>query len=544
MVKKATGKLSRRMSSETERRILVLAPTKRDTALTCGMLIAKGIACASCENVNELLREMHHGVGAILLAEEIVMAGQSGVIEEAIAAQPPWSDLPVLLITTQGADSAAAARALDSLGNVMLIERPTRVTALISTIGSALRSRERQYQARDYLIERERTTEALRQADRRKDEFLAILAHELRNPLAPIRNSLQILQMTACSDPAAEQVYEIMERQVNQLVRLVDDLMEVSRITRGLIELRKEDTNLATVVRSAVDTSKPLIEAKQQQLAISLPPDPIPLSGDVVRLGQVFSNLLNNAAKYTEPGGQICIHAKQLGSDVVVSVRDNGIGLSPDVLPDIFNMFMQVDRNANRSQGGLGIGLTLVKNLVELHGGAITTHSDGIGMGSEFLVRLPIARSHPCQSNSPRQRKQSTRLQQRKVLVVDDNLDAAASLAMLLRYLDTNVQVANDGRTALSMMASFRPDVVLLDIGMPDVDGFEVARQIRANSDYDGIVLIALTGWGQAEDRNRTQDAGFNHHLVKPADITALKSVLLDVRTDGSRAPQIHNGSP
>jgi signal transduction histidine kinase len=517
------------MSSENEKRILVLAPTKRDAALTCNILDAQGIPCVACDDVAALVDEMKRGVGAILLAEETVRAGQSAAIETAIAAQPPWSDLPVLLITGQGADSPAAALALRSLGNVMLIERPTRVTALISTVQSALRARKRQYQARDYLAERERTADVLRQADRRKDEFLAILAHELRNPLAPIRNSLQILRMTASADPTAERVCEMMERQVNHMVRLVDDLMEVSRITRGLIELRREETDLATLIRSAVDTSKPLIEAKEHQLAISLPSETVLLPGDPVRLGQVFSNLLNNAAKYTEARGQIWLSAKVEASDVTVSIRDNGIGLSADVLPVVFEMFMQVDRSANRSQGGLGIGLTLVKKLVELHGGTIAATSAGPGQGSEFTVRLPIVRTHGEMSTLPKERQASTQLPQRKVLVVDDNQDAAASLAMLLRYLGTNVEVANDGRSALAMIRSSRPDVVLLDIGMPGMDGFEVARQIRSNSENDHIILIALTGWGQAEDRNRTRDAGFNHHLVKPADITALQALLIPV---------------
>src|SRR5689334_8630986 len=264
------------MALKVEKRILVLAPTKRDAALTCAMLEQRNIDCASFDEVDALVAEMERGVGGILLAEEIVKAGRSGPIEDAIAKQPPWSDLPVLFITGQGADSAAAASALESLGNVMLIERPTRVTALVSTVRTALRARERQYQARDYLLERERTTEALTQADRRKDEFLATLAHELRNPLAPIRNSLQILRMSAGSDPTADRICEMMERQVNHMVRLVDDLLEISRITRGLIELQKEDTDLATAIRSAVETSKPLFDARQQQLAISLPPTAVP----------------------------------------------------------------------------------------------------------------------------------------------------------------------------------------------------------------------------------------------------------------------------
>ncbi|HEY2148835.1 MAG TPA: hybrid sensor histidine kinase/response regulator, partial [Pirellulales bacterium] len=483
------------MSTEKEKRVLVLAPTNRDTSLTCSILHNDGIESLACHDTSEIVRELGEGAGAILLAEEVLSAGQSKPIADAIAEQPPWSDLPVLLVTGQGADSPAAALAVATLGNVTLVERPTRVTALVSTVRTALRARQRQYQARDYLLEREKTAETLRQADRRKDEFLATLAHELRNPLAPIRNSVQILQMTACNNPTAERVCEMMERQVNQMVRLVDDLMEVSRITRGLIELRKEETDLATVIRSAVETSRPLIDAGEHQLAISLPSEPIPLYGDSIRLGQVFANLLNNAAKYTERGGQIWLQAKCVGSDAVVSVRYNGIGLSADMLPVVFDMFMQADRSANRSQGGLGIGLTLVKNLVELHGGTIAAHSDGPGLGSEFVVRLPVSAVQ--QNERPRSGgHKPPDLPQRRVLVVDDNRDAAASLGMLLKFLGTDVEVANDGYAALAAIASYRPDVVLLDIGMPGMDGFEVARRIRENRSHDNIVLIALTGWG------------------------------------------------
>ncbi len=514
------------MTTEQERRILVLAPTRRDALLTCSILQENNIACASCHGIEELVRELSCGAGAILLAEEAFVAEERELISAFIAAQPPWSDLPVMLITAQGADSPAVALAIDTLGNVTLIERPTRVTALVSTVQTALRARERQYQVRDFLHERETAAECLKQADRRKDEFLATLAHELRNPLAPIRNSVQILRMAAGGDSASERVCEMMERQVNHMIRLVDDLMEVSRITRGIIELRKEDTELATVIRSAVETSRPVIEGHQHQLAISLPREPIHLFGDAVRLGQVFANLLNNAAKYTEPRGQIWLTARCQEGDAVVSVRDNGIGLSPEMLPAVFEIFMQADRSTNRAQGGLGIGLTLVKNLVELHGGSIAATSAGLGKGCEFVVRLPISTRKSRQPVAPANDHQDSSLPRRRVLVVDDNRDAAVSLGMLLKLLGTDVQVANDGTGALQAVAAFRPNVVLLDIGMPGMDGFEVARRIRANRAYDEIVLIALTGWGQTEDRDRTRAAGFDHHLVKPADMPALKSLL------------------
>jgi CheY-like chemotaxis protein len=353
-----------------------------------------------------------------------------------------------------------------------------------------------------------------------------VLAHELRNPLAPIRHSLQILRMSTANDSSSDRMCEMMERQVDHMVRLVDDLMEVSRITRGAIELRKEETDLVSLMRSAVETSKPLMEANEHQLAISLPVDPVPIFGDSVRLAQVLSNLLNNAAKYTDRGGQIWLGAKREGTDIVVSVRDTGIGIPSDMLPVIFDMFMQVDRSTSRSQGGLGIGLTLVKTLVELHGGTITAQSDGPGQGSEFIVRLPVAVTKLSQDRIPSQNRITPELTVQRVLIVDDNQDSGASLGMLLKLLGADVRVVNAGAAALAAIEFNCPDVVLLDIGMPGMDGCEVARRIRKNPNYDHVVLIALTGWGQTEDRQRTQAAGFNHHLVKPADITDLRSIL------------------
>jgi signal transduction histidine kinase/CheY-like chemotaxis protein len=368
----------------------------------------------------------------------------------------------------------------------------------------------------------------LRDADRRKDEFLATLAHELRNPLAPILNSLNILRLKAGSDPTSERICEMMERQANHVARLVDDLMEVSRITRGSIDLHKEETDLATVVHSAVETSQPLIDAGGHRLEVELPKTPVPLYGDAVRLAQIFANLLNNAAKYTDPGGRIWVSAKLSAGEVAVTVRDNGIGISAPMLPAVFEMFNQVDGSRGRSQGGLGIGLTLAKSLVELHDGTITARSGGAGQGTEFTVRLPlrVAPRKATATPKPGPLEGSFR---RRVLVVDDNDDAAACLALLLRFLGCEVQIAHEGKTALNVMPSFRPEIVFLDIGMPGMDGCEVARRIRQRAEFNGMVLIALTGWGQAEDREKTHAAGFNHHLVKPADITALQALLSSV---------------
>jgi PAS domain S-box-containing protein len=370
-----------------------------------------------------------------------------------------------------------------------------------------------------------KSQEALWEADRRKDEFLATLAHELRNPLAPIRNSLHILRLSGHSNPATEQTYEVMERQLSQMVRLVDDLLEISRITRGQIELRKERVDLAAVIRSAVEASKPLIEDFDHELTISLPPEPLNIEADPVRLEQIISNLLNNAAKYTDPGGQIWLTAKRESDDATISVRDSGIGISPDMLPRIFEMFTQVEHSASRTQGGLGIGLTLVRSLVEMHGGSVEARSEGAGKGSEFIVRL-------CLDLRPRTEiardamYRSGQLSPKRVLVVDDNRDAANTLGMLLNVVGAEARAIYSGAEALEVLETYKPDVLLVDIGMPEMDGYELARRIRKIPKYRDVTLVALTGWGQEEDRRRSHAAGFDYHLTKPADFNTLQSLI------------------
>jgi signal transduction histidine kinase/ActR/RegA family two-component response regulator len=485
-----------------------------------------------CPDSTCLERAIRDGVGAVLLAEEGLAEGQWNKIIVEVAQQPPWSDLPILLLARHGADSPTVSEAINILGNVTLLERPLRPATLLSAVRTALKARKRQYQVRAHLEEQAKTQEALRDADRRKDEFLATLAHELRNPLAPIRNSMHILRLTGCNEPAMEQVCDMMERQVGQLVRLVDDLMEVSRITRGKVELRMEPVEVAAVIRSAVEASRPLIDDAGHQLAISLPSEPLMLFGDPMRLSQVFSNLLNNASKYMQPGGQIWLTARRDGDDVVLSVRDTGIGIDTAMLPHIFEMFTQVDRSKRQAQGGLGIGLTLVKTLVEMHHGHVEARSGGLERGSEFLVRLPLSKTGEGRDRKPH-KPDVPRLQRQRVLVVDDNRDAATSLSQLLEILGLQVSVAHDGPTALQCLASDHPSVVLLDIGMPGMDGYEVARRMRRLPEGRHVVLIALTGWGQEEDRHRTQDAGFDHHLLKPANIDALKSIFWSLQSEG-----------
>jgi PAS domain S-box-containing protein len=374
------------------------------------------------------------------------------------------------------------------------------------------------------MTDRKRAEEALQLADRRKDVFLATLAHELRNPLAPIRNGLQIIRLTP-DRAAREQTREMMERQLGQMVRLVDDLLDISRITRNKLEMRKARIDLSGVVQSAVETARPQVEAKGHTLTVTLPPQPVYLDGDLTRLAQVFWNLLHNAAKYTEPGGRISLTAEVRGGEAVVTVQDNGIGVPASSLPRLFEMFSQVDRSLERAEGGLGIGLALVKGLTEAHGGSVEVRSEGVGHGSSFVVRLPVA-----PDNAAPERRAAHDVAQpgprHRILVVDDNRDGAASLAMLLTVLGNDTRTAHDGLEGVEMAGAFRPDLIVLDIGLPKLNGYDACRRIREQPWAKDIIIVAATGWGQEEDRRRSAEAGFDHHLVKPVDAAEVVRLL------------------
>jgi PAS domain S-box-containing protein len=366
---------------------------------------------------------------------------------------------------------------------------------------------------------------ALREADRRKDEFLAMLAHELRNPLAPIRNAAQIIRLKGPPAPEMQWAREVIDRQVDQLNRLVDDLLDVSRITRGKIELRRARISLEDVINTAVEASRPLIEKWGHELVVDLPPDPIHLDADLARLAQAFLNLLNNAAKYTEQRGRISLTAGIENGQAVVRVADNGLGIPPEMLPRIFDMFTQVDRSRERSQDGLGIGLTLVRLIVGLHQGTVHAHSKGIGFGSEFVVRLPLAGAAASEDAAAPTQPAATALPERRILVVDDNADAADTLTRLLRMSGSEVLAVHDGLSAVGAASVFRPDVVLMDIGLPRLNGYEAARRIRQELG-DDVLLIAVTGWGQGDDRRKSEEAGFDFHVTKPVSLDELRSLL------------------
>jgi signal transduction histidine kinase/DNA-binding response OmpR family regulator len=381
----------------------------------------------------------------------------------------------------------------------------------------------------------------LEQADRQKNEFLSMLAHELRNPLAPIRTGVDVLRLRGDNQPEVIWARDMIERQTTQLVRLVDDLLDVSRITGGKIRLEMESVDVAAIVATAIETSRPLIDDAGHQLHVSLPDETLCVSCDRLRLAQVLSNLLNNAAKYTRAGGSIRLSIDREGSEAVFRVRDNGIGIPPEMLSKIFELFTQVERSLDRSRGGLGVGLTLARRLIEMHGGRIDVASDGPGLGSEFTVRLPVVQGAGTQAvatGGPSAPEPTTRVPLR-ILVVDDNVDAADSVAWLLRHQSHDVRTAHDGRSAIAMAAEFRPRVVVLDLGLPQLDGYEVSRRLRASTETRDALIIAVSGYGQDEDRRRSAEAGFDYHFIKPVDFQTLLGVLREANDEESPAEEL-----
>jgi signal transduction histidine kinase/DNA-binding response OmpR family regulator len=482
------------------------------------------------------------------LSESIRRVLESGRLE--YTPDPPSGTpaLPVLGVTVNGqsCNEAPTPQALPDfdLRALVLIPLLARDRAL-GVLSLAMGPSGRRYNSSDLALAEDLAGRAaialdnarlyrnVQESDRHKNEFLSMLAHELRNPLAPIRNAVQLLRMLDPGASEAPALHELIERQVQQLVRLVDDLLDLSRITRGKIHLQMGCVQVADVVARAVETSRPLIDARKHELAVVLPPEPLHVRGDLVRLAQVLSNLLNNAAKYTEEGGSIQLKVERDDETLVVRVRDNGVGIPPHMLASIFEMFTQVDRSLDRSQGGLGIGLTLVHKLVEMHGGRVEAFSDGPNQGSEFVVSLPLLIAAPPVTSAtpaPSAAGPPVPPPRRRVLIVDDNMDAARSLTMLLEMGGHEVRCCYDGQSGLTEAETFRPEAVLLDIGLPELDGLEVARRLRALNLSPRPLLVALTGYGQADDVRRSREAGFDHHLVKPADPQTLAAILTSIK--------------
>jgi signal transduction histidine kinase/DNA-binding NarL/FixJ family response regulator len=521
-----------------EQRVLVLAPTGRDAVLACQLLSSMDVPSHACADAPELFQEVEAGAGAVILADEALQPDIADGLLKVLSDQPPWSDLPLIVFTRSGEDSERVLERLVPLGNATILERPVRLSTLVSAVKAALRARRRQYEVRD-LLHRQA------EADRRKDEFLALLGHELRNPLAAIRNSLMVLDQVGSREAGAVRQREVIMRQTRHLVRMVDDLLDVSRVTRGKIILKRRPVDLADVAERCLSELGMAALAESNGLALEVKTEPAVVQGDPVRLEQVVCNLVQNAIKYTPRGGRLSLSVEERDGEAQVRLCDTGIGLSPEAIGKIFEPFAQVESSRQRSEGGLGLGLPLVRSLVELHGGKVEAKSNGLNCGSEFIVRLPLAAEEvaatlrdkqPGRTRTPQPPppppQQTPGLH---VLVVEDNHDGRESLRDLLELWGHKVSEAASGPEGIEKAFSVRPDVALIDIGLPGLDGNEVARRIRSILGSETISLIAMTGYGQPEDRRRALQAGFDYYLVKPVDPAVLTHLLGEAAYRGYR---------
>jgi two-component system, sensor histidine kinase len=501
-------------------RVLVLPPTRRDGEVTCQILERSDIRCEVCSDPIRLADEVAAGLGAIIFTDSLASDPRAAALIAALNSQPSWSDAPTILLCRNDRRSAVVEQLAAALTNVTILDRPTSTRTLVSAVRAAIRARRRQYQLRDQITALQEAEDALRAADQRKDEFLAMLAHELRNPLAPIQTASEILGRIVPRELAGRSAIDVVKRQVLHLTRLVDDLLDVSRITQGRIQLQKGPLDFHSVVAQALETAEPLIVQKKHRLLVTSQSDQWFVLGDSARLIQCVTNLLTNAAKYTADGGEIRVRTRGDDSNVVISVSDNGIGISEDLLPRIFGLFVQSARSLDRSEGGLGIGLSVVQRLVNMHGGTISASSPGPGRGSTFEISLPriaaISADVCATVSSP--------ITPKRVLLVDDNVDAATSMAALLQLGGHEVSIAHAAAPALDAFATFHPDLVLLDIGLPDMNGYQVAQHMRKVN--VAVRIVAVTGYGQPQDLERARQAGFDAHLVKPVDFALLEQIL------------------
>ena len=523
----------------------MLAPIGRDGALACAVLHEAGLLAAHCTDGEDVLRHAESGVGALVLTEELVGTADMMVLEKLIRGQPTWSDLPVVVFASREPTSIAGRELVEQtqpLGNVTVLERPVHRATLISAMHSALRARERQYEVRDLLAAHEKGV-------RLRDEFLAMLGHELRNPLGAIRNTLHVIDLRdETRDPEGPRLRPreraLIARQVTHLTRLVDDLLDVSRVTTGKVVLKHERVDLVDLVLRSVQSLEEMARVHGPRLAFTPGADSVMVKGDPTRLEQVTTNLLTNAIKYTPPDGTIAVRVDRVGEEAVLTVSDTGAGLAPEMVERVFDLFSQSDRTLERAQGGLGIGLTLVRALVRQHGGEVTARSAGPGLGSTFEVRLPLLSSTaPDVTDAPAgaSRPSLAASERLRVLIVEDNDDNRESMVVLLERLGHDASAVADGPQALERLAKAPHDLAIVDIGLPKMDGYELARRVRA-SFGSSIHLVALTGYGQPEDRERARAAGFDDHVTKPLDLNALMA-LLQAPRPGTETPRASSTS-
>ena len=492
-----------------EKRVLIYAPTGQDAVLASKMLSLAHVENLIAPTAVQLSAELQAGVGAVLTVEEALSGGGLKALTEFVQAQPNWSDLPIVLLTHRGPDSLAVRDALGMLGNVTLLERPVRTLTLITSLQSVLRAREKQYQVRE--------------TDRRKDEFLASLGHELRNPLAPIRTSMGVLTHMYPDQAPVKKVSEVVERQVAHLTRLVDDLLDVARINSGKIALQRDHTTFASIMGHVTELCSVPAAARNITIDFALPQEEVVLHADYARVVQIVANIVSNAVKFTPVQGHITVRAVVENGSLKIYIKDTGIGLEPAAIGRIFSMFEQSRPPSGQIASGLGIGLSLSRQFAEMHGGSVHVTSEGLGKGSEFVVTLPVVtEGRPAQKQAA-DHVIGSKDGRPKVLVVDDNRDAADSLQALFEMENCNVATAYDGVEAVQAVEDGMPDMIVMDLGMPCMDGYEAARRIRGKAGSESVLMIALTGWGQSDARQRTIEAGFDHHLIKPVNFDDIK---------------------
>ncbi|WP_342113134.1 hybrid sensor histidine kinase/response regulator [Pseudoduganella sp. OTU4001] len=503
--------------NDLEQRIVVFAPVGKDARLIQEVLRYARLECEICALLDDVVQQLQRGAAALFVIEEGFNPEFLAELTGFLASQPTWSDLPVVVLTKQGLDSPAIRKIFEQVGNVTLLERPVRRATLVSAALSARRARLRQYE--------------MREVDRRKDEFLAILGHELRNPLAPIRTAMDVLNTMPDTNPQLRRITQIVERQVKHLTRLVDDLLDVARITNDKVALKCEWVTVDTVLQHAVEICRPQMEAAGNALDLHQPSASVLLAGDRARLVQSLANVLGNAIKFSPPGSPIQLRAEVQGADIVFSVRDFGVGMEPETRDRIFDLFVQGQAGRASALGGLGIGLSLAQRFTRMHGGTVQVLSAGKDKGCEFVLRMPIVVEE--RRRRPRRDAKGPAADTEgpmRVMVVDDNIDGADMLQVMLEMDGYMVGKANDGEGAIALAQRFHPHVALMDIGLPDMQGYEAARRIHALREDDDTVFIAMTGWGHEEARRLAADAGMQHYLVKPVDLSALRRQLAEIR--------------
>ena len=497
-----------------EQRILIYAPVGQDASLAGKVLDSGAIASHACQSAGELAEQLPLGAGGVLTVEEALHAGAYQVLDDYTRQQPDWSDLPIILLTHGGQDTLPLRQAISTLGNLTLLERPVHMLTLLTCTHAMLRARQRQYQVRE--------------TQQRKDEFLASLGHELRNPLAPIKTSMALLGHLYPESEQVAKVRGVIDRQVTHLTRLVDDLLDVARITSGKVELQRKHFSLERVIAHVLELCQPAACKGLVSIGVDLPPHAVMLHADYARVVQIFANIVSNAVKFTPPGGHIHLGAHLEENQLSVAIEDNGIGLDAAAIPRIFSMFEQSRTVAGQMASGLGIGLSLARQFAEMHGGTVQAYSDGPGRGSRFVVTLPASMAGASQDadDATAPGAPAGMGQARQVLVVDDNRDAADSLQTLFQLEGYAVAVAYDGAQALAAVETAWPQLIVMDLGMPGMDGYETARRIRQQARGRDVLMIALTGWGQRDARHRTAQAGFDHHLTKPVDFATIIALL------------------